>query len=207
MFKFLRAMGPWAVAAVLLLGGFLVVTGFSSLNPFRSKPFTNYGATVVQSVQELSELTSIEYVEYTTIEKGNDRGLLNWAKGDRIYLFALARIGAGVDLDDLTADQVDIDGDRIRITLPPAEIFYTELDQEATQVYDRDTGIFTSGDKDLETETRREAAKLLEQKALEAGILDDATQSAVDTLTAFLTGLGFEDIEVSPAPPPDPGDL
>ena len=36
-------------------------------------------------------------VEYTTIEKGNDFGWLNWARGDRIFLFAVARIGAGVE--------------------------------------------------------------------------------------------------------------
>ncbi len=205
--KTVRGLAPWALVALLAVGAFLVVTGFGSLNPFRSKPFTNYGPTVVESIQELSELTSIEYVEYTTIEKGEDRGLLNWAQGDRIYMFALARIGAGVDLDDLTVDQIDVDGDRVTVTLPPAEILYVEMDQEATQVYDRDTGLFTKGDKDLEAQARRDAAKLLEAKALEAGILDDATQSAIDTLTTFLGGLGFEEIVVSPAPPPDGSDL
>ncbi len=207
MIRFTRALGPWVVAAALLVGGFVVVTGFGGLNPFRSTPYTNHGPTVVESIQELAELTSIEYVEYTTIEKGKDRGLLNWAKGDRIYMFAVARIGAGVDLDDLTEDDIEVDGDRIRITLPPAEVLYTELDQEATQVYERDTGILTSGDKDLETEARRAAAVMLTAKALEAGILEDATASAVDTLTTFLTGLGFEDVVVSPAPAPDTGSL
>ncbi len=207
MFKFLRGLGPWVLAAVLVGGGFLVVAGFSALNPFESRPYTNQGPTVVESIQALSELTSVEYVEHTTIEKGKDRGLLNWAKGERIYMFALARIGAGVDLGAIGEDDVRVDGNRVRITLPPPAILYVEMDDEATQVYDRDTGVFTSGDKDLESEARRAAADELERQALRAGILDDATEHAQEALTVFLTGLGFEDVRIDAAPAPDTSGL
>ncbi len=209
MIKFLRGLGPWALAAVLVGGGFLLITGFSALNPFKSTPFTNQGPTVVESIKALSELTSVEYVEYTTIEKGKDRGLLNWAQGERIYMFALARIGAGVDLGALGPGDVDADPEAgtVRVTLPPPAILYVEVDQEATQVYDRDTGLFTSGDKDLESEARRAAAAELERQALAAGILDAATENARDTLTVFLESLGYTDIVVEPAPAPDTSGL
>ncbi len=207
MSKFLRGLGPWVLAAVLVGGGYLLITGFSSLNPFKSTPYTVQGPTVVESIQALSELTSVEYVEYTTIEKGKDRGLLNWAKGERIYLFALARIGAGIDLGALGEGDIVVDGDRVRVTLPPPAILYVEMDDEATQVYDRDTGILTSGDKDLETEARRAAADELERQALAAGILAAATENAQETLTVFLEGLGFTDVVIEPAPAPDTSGL
>ncbi len=207
MSRFLRGLGPWVLAAVIVGGGFLVITGFSALNPFKSTPYTIHGPTVVESIQALSELTSVEYVEYTTIEKGKDRGLLNWAKGERIYLFALARIGAGIDLGAIAPEDVHVDEERLRITLPPPAILYVEVDDEATQVYDRDTGILTSGDKDLETEARRAAADELERQALRAGILEAATENAQETLTAFLEGLGFTDVVIDPAPAPDTSGL
>ncbi len=207
MSRFLRGLGPWVLAAVIVGGGFLVITGFSALNPFKSTPYTIHGPTVVESIQALSELTSVEYVEYTTIEKGKDRGLLNWAKGERIYLFALARIGAGIDLGAIAPEDVHVDEERVRITLPPPAILYVEVDDEATQVYDRDTGILTSGDKDLETEARRAAADELERQALRAGILEAATENAQETLTAFLEGLGFTDVVIDPAPAPDTSGL
>jgi hypothetical protein len=65
-------------------------------------------------------------------------------------------------------------------------------------VYDRDTGIFTKGDSQLETEARRAADEILLAQALEAGLLAEAESSAVVVLTDFLAALGYIDIEIIP---------
>jgi len=84
----------------------------------------------------------------------------------------------------------------IRLTLPPSQVFATNVDNAKTRVYARDTGIFVKADPNLETATRAKAQNDLQQAALSDGILDAATANARTTVTAMLEGLGFEHVEV-----------
>ena len=84
------------------------------------------------------------------------------------------------------------------IFLPEAEIQYIAVDNEATQVLDRSTGLFTQGDPRLETDARQVAEEVLLNQALETGIIDDATENAIEVLTNFLLGLGYTDVRVEP---------
>ena len=161
-------------------------------------PFLEIAPVTVQSIRNLSELTTVEYVEYTRVQKGEDRGWLNWVDGDRIELFAVARIGAGVDLAQL--EEADIDADpetgRASISLPAADITYVAVDNEATHVYNRETGILTDGDPDLERTARLAAEEVLVASAEEAGILDDAATRAQTVIEDLLTSLGYTDVNV-----------
>ncbi len=185
------------IAAVLVIGAFFVGAALDVWNPFgglRSEPYTQVGPSVVESVRALADLTTVEMVEYTTVEKGNDAGWLNWARGDRIFLFAVARIGAGVDFDQVVVDDFSVDeaDGSVTVQLPPPEITFVEVDPSQTQVYDRDTGLFTGGDPQLESDARAIAQDVLLQAALDKGILDMATDNAETTLREFLEGLGYE---------------
>ncbi|MEX2376307.1 MAG: DUF4230 domain-containing protein, partial [Dehalococcoidia bacterium] len=187
--------------------GVLWISGqIEGINPFRTEPVMNVGPTVIESVRDLSDLVTIEYVEYTTIEQGHDAGILNFARGDRIFLFAVARIGAGVNLSQLRDQDVEVDREArsVRIRLPEATILYTALDNEGTQVYDRDTGFFRRADRDLESQARLAAEGILREQALTSGILERATENAKTTLQTFLEGLGFEQITILGAGDPLP---
>lgn len=187
------------LVVVIVIGGVLWLAGqITGLNPFATESVENVGPTVVQSVRDLSDLTTVEFVEYTTIEKGRDAGFLNFFRGDKVFLFAVARVGAGIDLSQLSETSVEVDRTQnsVRIELPPAQILYVALDNEATQVYDRDTGLFTKGDKTLESEARVAAESVLREQAYAAGILERATENAKHTLTTFLKGLGFEQVTI-----------
>ena len=88
-------------------------------------------------------------------------GILNIALGDRLYLFAAARIGAGVDLGELGEDSISVNQatGTVTIEVPRAEIFYAYLDSDSTTVLDRDTGLLTKGDEQLESATRVEGRR------------------------------------------------
>lgn len=193
-----QRLGSLVIAGVLILGAFFIGMALRAWNPFSigGEPYTQVGTTVVDSVRALADLTTVEMVEYTTIEKGNDAGWLNWARGDRIFLFAVARIGAGVDFDQVYVDSFSVnetDG-TVTIQLPPPEITFVEVDPNQTQVFDRDTGLFTKGDAQLESDARAVAQDVLLQAAIDKGILDQATQNAQTTLREFLEGLGYENV-------------
>ena len=66
------------------------------------------------------------------------------------------------------------------------------MDNDATQVYDRDTGFLTSGDPRLESDARAAAEDVLVQAALDHGILQIAEDNAETALREFLRGLGYE---------------
>lgn len=161
------------------------------------EPFEEIGPTVVRSIRDLSNLTTVELVEYTIVEKGTDGGFLNWASGDSLQLFAVARIGAGIDLGEVSVRSFDLSDDGVvELAIPGAEIQYVAVDNQATQILDRDTGLFTSGDPRLETDARRLAEDVLQQAALDEGILEMAEDNAREVVTNFLLSLGYRDVVI-----------
>lgn len=194
-----RRAGSILIAAILIAGVFFIVSNITNWGPFKGiggEPYTQVGPAVVESVRDVAQLTTVEMVEYTTVEQGNDFGWLNWARGDRIFLFAVARIGGGVDMDLMSTEsfQVDEEAGSVTVELPPAQIIFVEVDTDATRVYDRDTGLFTKGDTELESEARQVAEEILVNAALEHGILEKATANAETTIERFLLGLGYADV-------------
>jgi hypothetical protein len=164
---------------------------------FEPEPYEEIGPVVISSLRDLSNLTTVETVQYTIVDKGTDRGWLDWARGDSLQLFAVAKIGAGIDMSQITVRNVSLDDEGVvEIEVPAAQIQYVSVDNEATQILDRETGLFTKGDPRLETDARQVAEEVLVEGALEDGILADAEANARQVLTNFLLGLGYRDVVV-----------
>lgn len=165
---------------------------------FEPEPYEEIGPVTITAIRDLAQLTTVETVQYTVVEKGTDQGWLAWARGDSVRLFAVARIGAGVDLDALTVRDIEVSDDGVvDLSLPAATIQYVDPDEDATQVLDRDTGIFTSADPGLESDVRRIADEVLVQNAIDEGILAEAEDNARSVLTDFLLSLGYTDTNIS----------
>lgn len=196
------------VAIVLGAGGFLyaglsrVVDAIPTLDDFAAavapEPFLEISPAVVTSVQEMAQLTTVEMTEFTIVEKGTDQGWLQWARGDTVRLMAVADIGAGVDLASIgTSDFTVSEQGVVEVAVPKAEIHYVAVDHEATQILERDKGLFTKGDPQLESEAREIAETVLVDSALQSGILAQAETSARLALTNLLMGLGYTDVIVT----------
>ncbi|MGA7281050.1 MAG: DUF4230 domain-containing protein [Acidimicrobiia bacterium] len=161
------------------------------------QPYEQVGPVVVDSIRDLANLTTVETIETTIVDKGTDAGWLDWARGDSLSLFAVARIGAGVDLAQLQTSDFSVSADGVvTVTLPHAEIQYVSVDNEATQVLTRDKGLFTKGDDRLETETRQLAETVLVKSAEDQGIIAKAEANAESVLTGFIGNLGYEDVVI-----------
>ncbi|HEY5889425.1 MAG TPA: DUF4230 domain-containing protein [Acidimicrobiia bacterium] len=200
-------IGGVFLAVVLGLGAFVVSKIFAIADGIPTpadvaealapKPYLEVGPAMVQSVRDMAALTTVEVVEYTIVEKGTDEGWLDWARGDSLRMIAVAGIGAGVDLSGIATSSFEVSEDGlVEITIPRAEIQYVDVDNEATQVLDRDLGIFAKGDPQLESEARRIAETVLLEGAIEKGILDKAEDNATSVLTNFFTSLGYSDVVV-----------
>jgi len=165
---------------------------------FEPEPYEEIGPVTITAIRDLAQLTTVETVQYTIVEKGTDEGWLAWARGDSLRMFAVARIGAGVDLAQLTVRDVSVDENGVvELRVPAAEIQYADPDEDATQILERDVGIFTSGDPGLESDVRRIADEVLVDNAIDEGILERAEENAQSVLTDFLLSVGYTDVLVN----------
>jgi hypothetical protein len=189
-------IGIWVVSSLRDLAD-AVPTPADLAAVFEPEPYEEIGPVVISSLRDLSNLTTIETVQYTIVDKGTDRGWLDWARGDSLQLFAVAKIGAGIDMSQITVRNVSLDDQGVvEIVVPAPQIQYVSVDNEATQILDRETGLFTKGDPRLETDARQVAEEVLVAGALDDGILADAESNARQVLTDFLLGLGYRDVVV-----------
>jgi len=187
-------MGLVVGAGLLMIAAVFVSNAPSGLRMFgHGEHYSKVGQSVVDKVRDLAALTTVEVVESTTIDKGNDFGWLNWARGDRVFMFVVAKIGAGIDFEQLDAGSFEVDAESgtVFVQMPPAQITYVAMDNAQTQVIDRDTGLFTKGDPKLESDARQVAEQVLRKAAIEAGILDRAQKNARAIIEGLLLELGY----------------
>lgn len=187
-------VGALVIGGVLILGAFFIGSAFSGFNLFGGgDEYTDVSQTVVEQVRNVAELTTVEVIESTTIEKGNDFGWLNWARGDSIFMFVVVEIGAGIDFEDFYTGSFDVDEDTgtVTVQMPPAQITYVAVDNEQTRVIDRSSGVFTDGDPQLESDARQVAEEVLVNNAIKSGILEKADQNARQVIEGLLLELGY----------------
>jgi len=158
---------------------------------------TTTGPVVVEGIQDLDQLATVRWTESVPITKESGGSELERILfGERVLLIAVGEVEAGVDLSELSQDDVRVNGETVTIRLPEPEILSTSLNEEETRVYDRDFSLLNfRPDDDLVEKAREKALKEVEGAARENGILDYAESNAEDSIRAFVTTLGFERVE------------
>lgn len=155
--------------------------------------------SVITQMRELGRLETASYTVEKVLEGGVDQGndLLNLLLGDRLLFIAHGEVIAGVDLTELADEDVTVSDDRQSVTLrlPPARILTQRLDNELSRVYDRQQGLLTKGDPDLESQVRQEAERAVLQAACEGGILEQAQINAQRQVQILLLALEFREIK------------
>lgn len=153
--------------------------------------------SIVHEVRALARLETIQYAVEKVITAETGQEFLGFLFGDRLLFVAHGTVIAGVDLDKIGTDDIEVDADgRATLVLPPAEIFVTALDNEKSYIYDRTKGLLTRGDVQLESAARLAAEREIERTAFEDGILDQAQVNAEAYLYRLLRSLGFPDVSI-----------
>ena len=153
----------------------------------------------VEKIQRLGRLQSAVYSLDTVVVDGLTTPTPSGAPGgERILLVVHGESVAGIDMAMLRPEDVRIDAATrsIHVTLPPAQLFATTLDDQRTRILVRSTGLLVPMGQALGPETRARAQDQLQQTAQAEGILDAARRNARATVTALLSSLGFEQVDV-----------
>jgi Protein of unknown function (DUF4230) len=159
-------------------------------------PRTTTGPVVVEGIKELDHLATVRWTESVPVTRETGGDILDRLfSGEKVIVIATGKVEAGVDLGDITEDDVSVGGDSVTIDLPQAEILSASLDEEKTRVYDRDFGpLNMRPDDQLVEEARLQAVEKIKGAARENRILDTAEQNAEDSIRAFVTTLGFDEV-------------
>lgn len=150
--------------------------------------------TVVYQVRTLARLETIQYSVEKVITAETGQGVFAPLFGDRLLFVAHGVVIAGVDMMKLGPEDLWLENGILYVRLPKAEIFIATLDNDKSYVYDRDTGLLTHGDVNLETLARQAAEDEIKAAALEDGILEQAQLNAEAYLYRLLRNLGYDEI-------------
>lgn len=150
--------------------------------------------TIIHSVRSIARLETIQYSVEKVITAESGQGAFGFLFGDRLLLVAHGVVIAGVDLEKLSPQDLRLQNGVLYVRLPEAEIFIATLDNAKTYVYDRETGVLTKGNIQLETEARRAAEEEIRKAALEDGILTQANRNAQAYLLRLFLQLGYRDV-------------
>lgn len=159
--------------------------------------FGNDRAAVIKQMQSLSRLETASFSIDKIIEVSTDYNQLKqFFFGDKLLLVANGKVIAGFDLSLLKSSDFAGTGSSVTLTLPKPQILETILDNTKTRVFDREQGLFTKGDINLEAEARQQAERAITNTACQGGILQEATANAEKQLKVILKSAGFESITI-----------
>lgn len=166
---------------------------------------------IIERVQNLQELTTTVQKMETIVPTSAERKL-----GDipiattRLLYIARGEVKAGVDLSQLSANDISLNNNLIEINLPPAKILDSKIDVNHSQVYDYDRGFLNLGPDvapQLQTQAQQKTLAKIVNTACTLGILDTANERAKETITQLLSNTGNQQIKVNTTQPHTCGNI
>lgn len=200
------------IAAGVIIGLFVVgaVDLFDFLpNPFKNETVDRSQPALLERLSDLSEYRAASAELQVLIDVEEDiRFLPSFVAGQRVTFLAGGSVDGAVDFGDLAGGAVEIDGDKVTITLPAAEIVDVDVDPDRSYVVNRDRGILDriggifSDNPTGEQALYQLAEDKLRAAADESALLERAERNTSKMLEALLLSLGFESVEVVFEEPP-----
>lgn len=162
---------------------------------------------IVNQINDIARLetATVEMEKVITAERNSD--VLWGVLGETMLFVANGKVVAGVDFAEMGPDDLKVvDPVTVMVHLPDAQIFadLPVLDNEKSYVADRDTGLLTRADPELETQVRQVAEQTIREEAVATGVIERADENAHLFMEKFLGSLGFENVIFTEDTPPDP---
>lgn len=150
--------------------------------------------TIINEVRALARLETIQYTVEKVITAETGQGSLAFLLQDKLLLVAHGIVIAGIDMQKINPEDMQVTDGVLNVRLPAAEVFVATLDNGKSYIYDRETGLLRAPDQNLETLARQSAEDEIRKAALEDGILALAQQNAEAYLGKFFNALGFKSV-------------
>lgn len=197
-----HAIAALLVAVILALLGLLQfgnhVTGFlGSIAPGLRPPVADPGSIVLQ-IRNATDLTTAIYAAETIVPASQSRELGRLKLGETKLLYiAKGEVRAGVDLSQITTDNLDIESGTIHLLLPAPRIIDRKIDVDQSSIYDVRQGWFgPRGTEHLHILAEQRALQKIVVAACEHGLLEDAGEQAKAVVVQLLSKAGYDQVQV-----------
>jgi hypothetical protein len=208
--------GAGLAVFVLVIG---VVAGFFGLpswlslkNPFSERRVEHAHPAILDELTAVSEFTAATGTYTVLVDVERDVRFMPAAlAGERAKMLAVGSVEAVVDFSDLTEGDVRVGrtGRDVTVTLPQPDLGDVVIDHSATEVIDRDRGVFDrigglftdspTSERELLITAERQLADAASGSELLA-LGEDNTRTMLDEL---LADLGYDDVTVIFVAPTD----
>jgi hypothetical protein len=186
-----------AVAVVLLLltAGYFAVRAIPKTIATAVTASTERALDLGAVVTRMRDLNRLETATMRIVHVGTVTQSYDFVPdrfaGDTLTLMATGDVVAGVDLAQLRPEDVwrRADG-TVVVRLPPPQILMTRIDNGATKVIARKTGMFRRSDNGLEGRARMRAEAGVRNEAVNKGILKIAGANAQARIADLLHAAG-----------------
>ncbi|HEY9796057.1 MAG TPA: DUF4230 domain-containing protein [Leptolyngbyaceae cyanobacterium] len=210
----LMLMTTGGVVLIALLFGVGVLRSgtrfFEGLNAMfnapQPKPQVDVRSLIVSQVRGASELTTAVFTMEAVVPTRQDRNLGGYTLGTTTLLYiAYGEVRAGIDLQDLKPDDVQVVNNTIQLKLPPPRILDSKIDVNRSTVYDYDRGFLSLGPDvapQLQMLAQRETLKKIVTAACSNGVLAQANDRSQLVVEKLLNTAGYKQVEVKTQSPP-----
>lgn len=175
----------------LLVGGIvllsiLVLWLVSQLGkPVIIDPVVDPSSIIVRQVREVSELTTAMF-EMDAVAPVSEKRFL--AESKLLYI-AHGAVRVGVNLSEFQPDDIQVEENKITVTLPPLKVLDSKLDLDHSRVYSYDQGFLGWGPDvvNLQAQAQREAIRTVEEAACQDWLIKTASDRVQQTVEHLLS--------------------
>lgn len=149
-------------------------------------------AQLEEQISSIGELATLKYIYTNSSRKeGNLTWLWGWAlpfSDSSLLVTYDGTIKAGINLSEIKFD-VNENSRIITVTLPKSRVLDNYIPQETINVLEVKNGLFNTVTFDDYNKFISQEKKVMEEKAVDMGLLKDADKEAKATVEAFLKGI------------------
>lgn len=139
---------------------------------------------IVHQVRDVSELATAIFETETVIDASKKEGLLE----SKLLYIAHGGVRVGIDLSEFRDDDVQVEENKITVTLPPLRVLDTKLDVNQSRVYDYNKGFLNLGPDvvRLQESAQRDAINKLQEAACKDWLIKTASDRVQQIVQRFL---------------------
>lgn len=163
--------------------------------PWLGGDYQNRATVVLESIQQMSVLTTTRYNFSSVVTTEREMPpVLAALYGERQVLVAVGHVTAGIDLSLMGPEDVTLTNGVLTLHLPPPTLQDCFLNEGASYVLARDTGLFSQSAPQLEGQARQFAIRQFRETAMQEGVLSSVQQQATTALTEFVNLLDIDGV-------------
>ena len=201
--KLLITAAALAVLCIAVLASFL----YGAVKGAEKAPAVITSDLLGEQLRSVQELTTVAYY-YTNMGRfENQVDFYGWKVPFTTKSFIISYDGvikAGVDLTKVSI-AVDEAAKTVSVTLPGSQILSHEIPEDSLEVFDESDNIFNRITIEDYAGFTKDQKALMEQRAIDNGLLTGADEKARDAVSAFLSLLPDMEAYTLTVPPPAGG--